>query len=89
MTTSSPPPLLRGINALIPSSQIAAATPGERAAIQLLHLRTAAVPVPVLAAALELIAPQLDDPDPATRDAAADVHARLAADVEDATRPQR
>ncbi|MFF2630917.1 hypothetical protein ACFVUN_34780 [Kitasatospora griseola] len=87
--TSTPPPLLRGINALIPSAQAAATTPGERAATQLLHLRTAAVPVPVLAAALELIAPQLDDPAPATRNAAADIHARLAADIEDATHPQR
>ncbi|OKI95115.1 hypothetical protein [Kitasatospora sp. CB01950] len=87
--TSTPPPLPpRGINALIPSAR-PAATPGERAATQLLHLRTAAVPVPVLAAALELIAPQLNDPDPATRDAAADIHARLTAAIEDATLPQR
>ncbi|MFF2631127.1 hypothetical protein ACFVUN_35840 [Kitasatospora griseola] len=90
MTTSSPPPLFRGINALIPSASTAAATtPGERAAVQLLHLREATLPVPVLAAALELIAPQLDDPDAATRDVAADVHARLAAAIEDASRPQR
>ncbi|GGR00590.1 hypothetical protein [Kitasatospora griseola] len=88
MTTSSPPPLHRGINALIPSAP-PATTPGERAATQLLHLRTAAVPVPVLAAALELIAPQLDDPDPATREVANDVHTRLAAAIEDATHPQR
>ncbi|MFJ5928036.1 hypothetical protein ACIQF6_36120 [Kitasatospora sp. NPDC092948] len=82
--TSTPPPH-RGINALIiPSARPAADTPGERAATQLLHLRTAAVPVPLLAAALELIAPQLQDPDPATRDAAADIHARLTAAIEDA-----
>ncbi|WP_157815738.1 hypothetical protein [Kitasatospora sp. CB02891] len=37
----------------------------------------------------KLIAPQLDAPDAATRDAAADVHARLLAAIEDATHPQR
>ncbi|WP_404870901.1 hypothetical protein ACI1MP_37215 (plasmid) [Kitasatospora griseola] len=83
--TSTPHPP-RGISALIPSVRPAAATPGERAATQLLHLREATVAVPVLAAALELIAPQLDAPDAATRDAAADVHARLLSAIEDATR---
>ncbi|MEV0537224.1 hypothetical protein [Kitasatospora sp. NPDC050463] len=39
--------------------------------------------MPVLAAAAELIAPQLEDPDQATREAAA-VHARLLAAIEDA-----
>ncbi|MFD0277863.1 hypothetical protein ACFVHB_28695 [Kitasatospora sp. NPDC127111] len=80
MTSSQIP---RGINALIPGARTAA-TPGERAASQLLHLRTAHVPVPVLAAAAELIAPHLDDPDPVTREAALAVHARLLAALDDA-----
>ncbi|AUY53639.1 hypothetical protein [Streptomyces sp. CB01881] len=80
---TSTQPLPRGINALIPNTR-AQATPGERAASQLLHLREATVPVPVLAAAAELIAPQLDDPDPATREAASAVHTRLLAAIEDA-----
>ncbi|MFJ9846073.1 hypothetical protein ACIRYZ_37675 [Kitasatospora sp. NPDC101155] len=67
---TSTQPLPRGISALIPDAR-AKATPGERAASQLLHLREATVPVPVLAAAAELIAPQLEDPDrpPARRPA--------------------
>ncbi|MFJ7250168.1 hypothetical protein ACIQWA_36790 [Kitasatospora sp. NPDC098652] len=81
MTISQP--LGRGISAVIPSAQ-SATTPGERAASQLLHLREATVPVPVLAAAAELIAPQLDDPDPATREAAGAVRALLLAAIEDA-----
>ncbi|MER8188400.1 hypothetical protein [Kitasatospora sp. NPDC094015] len=82
MTSSHP----RGIGALIPTARtVEASSPGARAASQLLHLRTALVPVPVLAAALELIAPQLEDPDPVTREAAAAVHARLLAAVEAAT----
>ncbi|BFV61209.1 hypothetical protein KCMC57_up63130 [Kitasatospora sp. CMC57] len=68
---------LRGISALIPTARTDA-SPGARAASPLLHLRTDAVPVPVLAAALELIAPALEDSDPVTREAAAAVHARLA-----------
>ncbi|MEU8512875.1 hypothetical protein AB0C76_14975 [Kitasatospora sp. NPDC048722] len=80
---TSTQPLPRGISALIPEAR-ARATPGEKAAAQLLHLREATVPVPVLAAAAELIAPQFDDPDPATREAAARVHARLLAAIEDA-----
>ncbi|MGW4652316.1 hypothetical protein [Kitasatospora sp. NPDC004289] len=72
---------LRGISALIPTARTAT-SPGARAANQLLHLRAATVPVPVLAAALELIAPQLEDPDPVTREAAAAVHARLLEAVE-------
>ncbi|MFJ1796584.1 hypothetical protein [Kitasatospora griseola] len=84
MTSTPHPP--RGISALIPSVRPGAATPGERAATQLLHLREATVPVPVLAAAAELIAPQLDDPDPATRSAAEAVHARLLDAIKNATR---
>ncbi|MFD4399881.1 hypothetical protein [Kitasatospora sp. NPDC058397] len=76
-------PLPRGIGALIHDAR-AKATPGERAASQLLHLREATVPVPVLAAAVELIAPQLDDPGPATREAAGAVHVRLLTAIEDA-----
>ncbi|MFJ8444393.1 hypothetical protein [Kitasatospora griseola] len=83
MTSTPHPP--RGINALIPTVR-PTATPGERAATQLLHLREATVPVPVLAAAAELIAPQLDDPDPATRSAAEAVHARLIDAIKNATR---
>ncbi|MFE6869266.1 hypothetical protein ACFVFS_22245 [Kitasatospora sp. NPDC057692] len=79
--TSTQSPLPRGISALIPDAR-AQATPGERAASQLLHLREATVPVPVLAAAAELVAPQLKDPDPATQEAAVAVHARLLAAIE-------
>lgn len=42
------------------------------------------MPVPVLAAAAELIAERLDDPDPAAREVAGAVHARLLAAIEDA-----
>ncbi|MFC5667211.1 hypothetical protein ACFP3U_30125 [Kitasatospora misakiensis] len=80
---TSTQPLPRGLASLIPDAP-AQATPGERAASQLRHLREATVPVPVLAAAAELIAPHLADPDPATRAAAATVHARLLAAIEDA-----
>jgi cysteine sulfinate desulfinase/cysteine desulfurase-like protein len=73
----------RGIGSLIPTSRTQA-TPGELAAAQLLHLRSATVPVPVLAAAAALIAPQLEDADPATREAADAVHARLLAAIQDA-----
>ncbi|MCC9312330.1 hypothetical protein LN042_35635 [Kitasatospora sp. RB6PN24] len=79
MTSTQP----RGIGSLIPTSRTQA-TPGELAAAQLLHLRSATVPVPVLAAAAALIAAQLEDPDPATREAAGAVHARLLAAIEDA-----
>ncbi|MEU9132414.1 hypothetical protein AB0D08_30620 [Kitasatospora sp. NPDC048540] len=79
MTSTQP----RGLNSLIPTARTQA-TPGEKAAAQLLHLRSATVPVPVLAAAAELIAPQLEDTDPATRKAAGAVHARLLAAIEDA-----
>ena len=75
--------LPRGLTALIPTGRTAA-TPGERAAAQMLHLREATVPVPVLAAAVELIATHLDDQDPVTREAATAVHARLLAALEDA-----
>ncbi len=80
---TSTQPLPRGISALIPNAH-AQATPGELAAAQLLHLRSATVPVPVLAAAAALIAPQLEDPDPATREAADAVRTHLLAAIEDA-----
>lgn len=73
----------RGIGALIPTARTQA-TPAEQAASQLLHLRSATVPVPVLAAAAALIAPQLQDPDPATREAAEAVHTHLLAAIEGA-----
>ncbi|MGF1425666.1 hypothetical protein [Kitasatospora sp. LaBMicrA B282] len=79
--TSSPLPGPRGLTALIPTS--APSTAGERAAAQLLHLRTVALPVPVIAAAAELLAERLEDPDPVTRQAAADVHAHLTAALRD------
>ncbi|MFI9275303.1 hypothetical protein ACIGXM_32025 [Kitasatospora sp. NPDC052896] len=79
MTSSQP----RGLHSLIPTAH-QAATPGERAAAQMLHLRTATIPVPVLAAAAELIAAHLEDPDPVTRETAVDVHARLVAALDDA-----
>ncbi|WP_189926274.1 hypothetical protein [Kitasatospora xanthocidica] len=75
--------LPRGITALIPSAPTTA-TPGERAASQLLHLRTVEVPLPLLAAAVELIAPQLESADQVTREAAADVRARLLAALDGA-----
>ncbi|MFD9597368.1 hypothetical protein ACFWA9_32090 [Kitasatospora sp. NPDC059973] len=81
MTSTQPQP--RGLTSLIPDARTRA-TPGERAASQLLHLHEATVPVPVLAAAAELIAPQLTDPDPATREAATAVHARMLTALEDA-----
>jgi hypothetical protein len=80
VTISQPP---RRLEALIPTAR-QAATPGERAAAQMLHLRTATIPVPLLAAAAELIAAHLDDPDPVTREATADVHARLVAALDEA-----
>ncbi|MFJ5122983.1 hypothetical protein [Kitasatospora sp. NPDC088548] len=83
MTSTQP----RGIGSLIPTTRTQA-TPAEQAAAQLLHLRTATVPVPVLAAAAALIAPQLEDPDPATREAAGAVHARLLAAIQDAAPDQ-
>ncbi|WP_406192346.1 hypothetical protein OH807_00765 [Kitasatospora sp. NBC_01560] len=79
MTSTQP----RGIGSLIPTVRTQT-TPGEKAAAQLLHLRTATVPVPVLAAAAALIAGQLEDPDPATREAAEAVHAHLLTAIEDA-----
>ncbi|MCX4751343.1 hypothetical protein OG455_38580 [Kitasatospora sp. NBC_01287] len=69
--------LPRGLTALIPQSQ--PSTPGQRAAAQLAHLREASLPIPVIAAAAELIAARLDDPDPVTRAAAGTVLARLTA----------
>ena len=74
--TSTP----RGIGSLIPTTR-ARATPGERAAAQLLHLRPVTVAVPVLAAAAELVAGHLDDADAATREAAVTVHAHLLAAI--------
>ncbi|MGW2401810.1 hypothetical protein ACWCYY_35175 [Kitasatospora sp. NPDC001664] len=78
MTSTQP----RGLHSLIPTRT--QTTPAEQAASQLLHLRSATVPVPVLAAAAALIAPQLEDPDPATRDAAEAVHAHLLAAIDTA-----
>ncbi|MEV0537738.1 hypothetical protein [Kitasatospora sp. NPDC050463] len=76
MTTTQP----RGLRSLIPTRT--QTTPGEQAASQLLHLRSATVPVPVLTAAAALIAAHLVDPDPATREAAAEVHGHLLAAIE-------
>ena len=73
----------RGIGSLIPTRSTPA-TPGEQAAAQLLHLRSATLPVPVLAAAAALIASHLNDPDPATREAAEAVHTHLLTAIEDA-----
>ncbi|MGW2402868.1 hypothetical protein ACWCYY_40660 [Kitasatospora sp. NPDC001664] len=78
MTSTQP----RGLHSLIPTR--IQTTPAEQAASQLLHLRSATVPVPVLAAAAALIAPQLEDPDPATREAAEAVHAHLLAAIDTA-----
>ncbi|WP_280664694.1 MULTISPECIES: hypothetical protein [unclassified Kitasatospora] len=84
MTSAHPGP--RGLTALIP--QFPVSTPGERAAAQLLHLREAVLPIPVIAAAAELIAARLDDPDPVTREAAGAVLARLTAALDGAA-PER
>ncbi len=79
MTSTQP----RGIGSLIPT-RVQAVTPGEQAAAQLLHLRSATVPAPVLAAAAALIAPQMENPDPATREAAETVHHHLLTAIETA-----
>ncbi|MFE2727428.1 hypothetical protein [Kitasatospora sp. NPDC059327] len=79
MSSAHPQP--RGLTSLIPQSR--ATTASERAAAQLLHLREATLPVPVVAAAAELIAERLEDPDPVTREVAAAVHARLLAALAD------
>ncbi|GLW59317.1 hypothetical protein [Kitasatospora phosalacinea] len=52
-------------------------TAGGRAAARLLQLRTVEVPVPLAAAAAELVGLLLDDEDPVTRQAAAAVLERL------------
>ncbi|MFD7732177.1 hypothetical protein ACFV6F_17530 [Kitasatospora phosalacinea] len=52
-------------------------TAGGRAAARLLQLRTVEVPVPVAAAAAELVGLLLDDEDPVTRQAAAAVLEQL------------
>lgn len=75
--------LPRGLTALIPQSQ--PTTPGQRAAAQLAHLRTRSLPIPVIAAAAELIAARLDDSDPTTREAATAVLAHLTAALETGT----
>jgi hypothetical protein len=49
-----------------------------------MNTRPATVPVPALAAAAALIAGHLDDPDPATREAATEVHSHLLTAIEDA-----
>ncbi|MFF7635997.1 hypothetical protein ACFZB9_23050 [Kitasatospora sp. NPDC008050] len=77
MTSSQP----RGLQPLIPTAR-QAATPGERGAAQLLHLRTSSVPVPVLVAAIELINTKLEDPDPVTRESATLILPHLNAAVE-------
>lgn len=76
-----------GSTALVPPS-LNTASPGRRAAALLMHLREASIPVPVIAAAAELIADLTDDPDPVTREAASAIHARLIAALEDSTLPR-
>ncbi|MFJ5228286.1 hypothetical protein ACIQBJ_00155 [Kitasatospora sp. NPDC088391] len=82
-----------GLNALVPTGSAAAPAPeappaavpapaapaaaGRRAADRLLQLRTVEVPVPVAAAAAELLALLLDHPDPVTRETARTVQGRL------------
>ncbi|ROR35867.1 hypothetical protein [Kitasatospora cineracea] len=92
MTHSSPtgirrPGLGSGLTALLPTTESSepATSAGHRAAAQLLLLREAAVPVPVLTAAAELLALLAllaDHPDPLTREAAAATAARLHAATE-------
>ncbi|MGW4698447.1 hypothetical protein ACWEO1_39465 [Kitasatospora cineracea] len=86
MTHSSPagirrPGLGSGLTALLPTTEPSEPAPsaGHRAAAQLLLLREAAVAVPVLAAAAELLA---DHPAPVTREAATATAARLHAAAE-------
>ncbi|WBP91948.1 hypothetical protein [Kitasatospora cathayae] len=67
--------LPRGLTSLIPTSPTP--TAGQRAAAQLLQLDQALLPIPVIAAAAELIADRLEDPDQTTRDAAGAVLAHL------------
>ncbi|MEU3499149.1 hypothetical protein [Kitasatospora cineracea] len=89
MTHSSPtgirrPGLGSGLTALLPTTESSepATSAGHRAAAQLLLLREAAVAVPVLTAAAELLALLADHPDPVTREAAAATAARLHAATE-------
>ncbi|MFB7669026.1 hypothetical protein ACFC1R_34805 [Kitasatospora sp. NPDC056138] len=67
---------------LIPTAP--ATTAGERAAAQMLHLPEASLPVPVIAAAAELIAERAQDRDPVIREVAAAVLAGPAAASESA-----
>ncbi|MFF2819543.1 hypothetical protein ACFVT9_28985 [Kitasatospora cineracea] len=92
MTHSSPtgirrPGLGSGLTALLPTAEPTepagpSASAGHRAAAQLLLLREAAVAVPVLTAAAELLGLLADHPDPVTREAAAATAARLHAAAE-------
>ncbi|MEV7781134.1 hypothetical protein [Kitasatospora sp. NPDC088351] len=83
---TSPQQQPRGLTSLIPTGRTSSA--GDRAAAQLLHLRETTLPAPVVAAAAELIADRLDDPDPVTRAAAAAVHTLLTAALETTTPSQ-
>ncbi|MFJ1753407.1 hypothetical protein [Kitasatospora sp. NPDC088134] len=60
----------------VPGPAVSAAA-GRRAADRLLQLRTVELPVPVAAAAAELLALLLDHPDPVTRETARTVQGRL------------
>ncbi len=83
MTHPSPasrrPGLGAGLTALLPAAESSepAASAGHRAAAQLLLLREAAVPVPVLTAAVELLGLLADSEDAVTREAAVATAARL------------
>ncbi|WP_030464654.1 hypothetical protein [Kitasatospora sp. NRRL B-11411] len=84
MTHSSPTGIRRlglgaGLTALLPTTEPSEPAPsaGHRAAAQLLLLCEAAVAVPVLTAAAELLGLLADHPDPVTREAAAATAARL------------
>ncbi|GLW75015.1 hypothetical protein Kpho02_73120 [Kitasatospora phosalacinea] len=90
MTHPSPHPASRrpglgaGLTALLPTGE-SSGSAGHRAAEQLLLLREAAVPVPVLTAAVELLGLLADSKDTVTREAAAATVVRLRAAAEAAS----
>lgn len=75
------PGLGAGLTALLPAAAPVASA-GHRAAEQLLLLREAAVPVAVLAAAVELLGLLADSEDAVTREAAVATAGRLRAAAE-------
>ncbi|MFF4345570.1 hypothetical protein ACFY00_37390 [Kitasatospora sp. NPDC001540] len=85
------PGLGSGLTALLSAAEPTgpSASASHRAAVQLLLLREAAVPVPVLTAAVELLGLLADSEDAVTQEAAAQVAARLRAAAEATAVPGR